>query len=112
MSAFLITAGDQAQSNDSWVRVPNEPMADRVAISRPPSSGVVGGGVFCVTLVVIPTGVSASGAGYPPTIPSECETEPDHPDPEDEMQEVIGSVHGHEVGRRFLADDEPVHEQH
>jgi hypothetical protein len=79
---------------------------------RPPSSGVFGGGVFGVTLVVIPTGVSASGAGYPPTIPSECETEPDHPDPEDEMQEVIGSVHGHEVGRRFLADDEPVHEQH
>ena len=28
------------------------------------------------------------------------------------MQEVVGSVHGHEVGRRFLADDEPVHEQH
>jgi hypothetical protein len=56
MSAFLITARRSGSSNDSWVRVPNEPMADRVAISRPPSSGVVGGGVFCV---------SASGAGYP-----------------------------------------------
>ena len=63
-------------------------------------------------LVVTAIGVSASGAGYPPTIPCERETEPDHPDPEDEMQEVVGSVHGHEVGRRFLADDEPVHEQH
>ena len=28
------------------------------------------------------------------------------------MQEIVGSVHGHEVGRRFLADDEPVQEQH
>src|SRR5215212_11170429 len=86
-------------------------MADRIATS-PPSSGVVGGGVLCVALVATSIGVSASGAGYPPTIPRERETEPNHPDPEDEMQEVVGSVHGHEVGRRFLADDEPVHEQH
>jgi len=28
------------------------------------------------------------------------------------MQEVVSRVHGHEVGRRFLADNEPVHEQH
>ena len=28
------------------------------------------------------------------------------------MQKVIGSIHGHEVGRRFLADDEPLHEQY
>ena len=35
----------------------------------------------------------------PPTIPRERETEPDHPDPEDEIQEVVGSVHGHEGGR-------------
>src|SRR5215217_747222 len=28
------------------------------------------------------------------------------------MQEVVGSIDRHEVGRRFLADDEPVHEQH
>src|SRR4249919_729563 len=27
-------------------------------------------------------------------------------------KDVVGSVRGHEVGRRFLADDEPVQEQH
>ena len=94
----------------AWVLVPNGPMAARVEPS-PPSSGVVGGVGFFVTLVVTPTGVSASGA-YARTLPRERETEPDHPDPEDEMQEVVGSVDGHKVGRRFLADDEPVHEQH
>jgi hypothetical protein len=49
--------------------------------------------------VVTPTGVSVCGAGYPPTIPGERDTEPDHSDPEDEMQDVVGS-------------DKPVHEQH
>jgi len=50
--------------------------------------------VYCVTLVLTPTGVSASGAAYPPTIPRESATEPDHPDPEDEVQEVVGSADG------------------
>src|SRR5215217_4300359 len=60
-------------------------------------------GLFVTAGVVTPTGVSASGAGYPATIPREGETQPDHRDPKDEMQEVVSSVHGHEVGRRFLA---------
>ena len=58
-----------------------------------------GGAVFGVKLVVTSPAFSASGAAYPPTIPRERETEPDHPDPEDEIQEVVGSVHGHEVCR-------------
>jgi hypothetical protein len=67
--------------------------------------------IFGVSLVVTPTGVLSEWRRLPPTIPRERETEPDHPDPEDEMQEVVGSVLGHEVGRRLLADDVPVHEQ-
>ena len=85
--------------------VPNEPMAARV---EPPCVGVV---VFRAMLVVTPPAFSAGGAAYPHTIPRERETEPDPPDPEDEMRDVVGSIHGHEVGRRFLADDEPVQEQ-
>ena len=51
------------------------------------------------------------GAAHPHTIPRERETEPDPPHPEDEMRDVVGSIHGHEVGRRSLADDEPIQEQ-
>jgi hypothetical protein len=82
--------------------VPNEPMAARV---EPP----------CCWWSGLPRNAGRHTTGVlswwrrPP--PYDPETEPDHPDPEDEMRDVVGSIHGHEVGRRFLADDEPIQEQ-